>query len=167
MTMYVYCVFLWQTIQMTTKFYWKEQKQALRTRQSIKSQFLLSSRRYNRYLRVYPLTLRLYHPGTLLHSLRRSRRLYIDAEGWEIVHTLNQLWQRLFLFFSAKFGSHLDCVSYKYTLYVHCRWHWDCTTLEHCCIAWGAAEGCTLMLKGGTISMPTGRHVDNDFIPGG
>jgi len=29
MTMYVYCVFLWQTIRMTTKFSWKEQKQAL------------------------------------------------------------------------------------------------------------------------------------------
>jgi hypothetical protein len=28
------------------------------------------------------------------------------------------------------------------------------------------AEGCTVVLKGGTISMPTGRHVDNDFIPG-
>jgi hypothetical protein len=30
----------------------------------------------------------------------------------------------------------------------------------------GEAEGCTVVLKGGTISMPTGRHVDNDFIPG-
>ena len=28
------------------------------------------------------------------------------------------------------------------------------------------AEGCTVLLKGGTISMPTGRHVDNDVIPG-
>jgi hypothetical protein len=34
------------------------------------------------------------------------------------------------------------------------------------CIAWGEAEGCTVVVKGGTISMPTGRHVDNDFIPG-
>jgi hypothetical protein len=42
--------------------------------------------------------------------------------------------------------------------------HWDCTTLKHFCIAWG--EGCTGVLKGGTISMPTSRHVDNDFIPG-
>ena len=44
--------------------------------------------------------------------------------------------------------------------------HWDCTTLKHFCIAWGEAEGCTVVLKGGTISMPMGRHVDNDFIPG-
>ena len=28
------------------------------------------------------------------------------------------------------------------------------------------AEGCIVLLKGGTISMPTGRHVDNDVIPG-
>jgi hypothetical protein len=28
------------------------------------------------------------------------------------------------------------------------------------------SEGCTVVLKGGTISMPTGRHIDNDFIPG-
>jgi hypothetical protein len=26
--------------------------------------------------------------------------------------------------------------------------------------------GCTVVLKGGTISMPTGRHVDNVFVPG-
>jgi hypothetical protein len=25
---------------------------------------------------------------------------------------------------------------------------------------------CTVLLKGGKISIPTGRHVDNDFIPG-
>jgi hypothetical protein len=42
----------------------------------------------------------------------------------------------------------------------------DCTTLKHFCIAWGRAEGCTVLLKGGTISMPTGRHVNSDFIPG-
>ena len=32
-------------------------------------------------------------------------------------------------------------------------------------IAWGDPEGCTVVLKGGTISMPTDRHVDKDFIP--
>ena len=47
-----------------------------------------------------------------------------------------------------------------------CLPHWDYTTLKHFCIAWGQAEGCTVVLKGGTISMATGRHVDNDFIPG-
>jgi hypothetical protein len=36
----------------------------------------------------------------------------------------------------------------------------------HICIAWGEAEGCTVVLKGGTISMSTGRYIDNDFIPG-
>jgi hypothetical protein len=46
------------------------------------------------------------------------------------------------------------------------RGHWDCTILKNFCIAWDEAEGCTVVLKGGTISMPTGRHVDNDFIPG-
>jgi hypothetical protein len=34
------------------------------------------------YLRVDPWALRLYHPEALLHSLRRSRRLYSGAEGW-------------------------------------------------------------------------------------
>lgn len=35
--------------------------------------------------------------------------------------------------------------------------NWDCTTLR---------PFCTLMMKGGTILMATGRHVDNEFIPG-
>jgi hypothetical protein len=56
----------------------------------------------------------------------------------------------------------IDIISY---LCVY-PWHWNCTTLMHFCIAWGEAEGCTVLLKGGTISMPMGRHVDNDFIPG-
>jgi hypothetical protein len=38
------------------------------------------------------------------------------------------------------------------------------TILKHFCLAWGEAEGCTVLLKGDTISMPMGRHVDNDFI---
>ena len=51
-------------------------------------------------------------------------------------------------------------------IYVCTRGQLDCITLKHFCIAWGEAEGCTVLLKDGTISMPTGRHVDNDFIPG-
>jgi hypothetical protein len=38
--------------------------------------------------------------------------------------------------------------------------------MKHFFKAQGEAEGCTVVLKGGTISMPMGRHVDNDFIPG-
>jgi hypothetical protein len=49
---------------------------------------------------------------------------------------------------------------------VSTREHWDCTTLKHFYIAWGEAEGWTVVLKGGTIAMPMGRHVDNDVIPG-
>ena len=45
--------------------------------------------------------------------------------------------------------------------YVSTHGHWDCTTRR----AWAEAEGCTVVQKGGTISMPTGRHVDNNFIP--
>jgi hypothetical protein len=49
--------------------------------------------------------------------------------------------------------------------YVSNRGYWNCTILKHFCIAWGEAKGCTVVLKGGTISMPTDRHVDNVFIP--
>jgi hypothetical protein len=49
----------------------------------------------------------------------------------------------------------------KQELYVWKQGHWDCTTLKHFYIARGEAGGCTVLLKGGTISMPTGRHVDN------
>ena len=38
------------------------------------------------------------------------------------------------------------------------------TILKYFCIAWAEAEGCTVLLNGDTISMPTARHVDNDFI---
>ena len=54
----------------------------------------------------------------------------------------------------------------KIVIYVSTRGHWDCTTLKHFCIAWGEAEGCTVVMKSGAISMSAGRHVDNDFIPG-
>jgi hypothetical protein len=37
---------------------------------------------------------------------------------------------------------------------------------KHFCIARGEADGCTMVLKDGIISMPTGNNVDNDFIPG-
>ena len=47
-------------------------------------------------------------------------------------------------------------------IYVSTRGHWDYTPLRHFC----TAEGCTVVLKSGTISMPTGKQVDNDFIPG-
>ena len=42
----------------------------------------LISMRYNNisYLRVYPWALTLYHPETLLYSLRRRRRLYSGVE---------------------------------------------------------------------------------------
>ena len=43
------------------------------------------------------------------------------------------------------------------------RWGLLQKHLKHFCIAWAEAEGCTVVLKGGTISMPTGRYVDNDF----
>jgi hypothetical protein len=35
------------------------------------------------------------------------------------------------------------------------------TTLQHHCTTFGFASGYTEVLQGGTISMPTGRHVDN------
>ena len=38
--------------------------------------------------------------------------------------------------------------------------------VPHFCVSWGEAEGCTVVRQGGTISMPTGRQKDNDFIPG-
>jgi len=86
-------------------------------------------------------------------------------------------------------------------VYILTRWHWDCTTLKHFCIAWGVTAGsifihfapysdtnllypdiidvsnhghlpfvklshiCTVVMKGGVISMANGVHVDNDFIP--
>jgi hypothetical protein len=54
-------------------------------------------------------------------------------------------------------------LSLSYCQLCTCR-HWDCTTLKNFCIAWGEAECCTRVLKGGTISMPTGRHVVDNFI---
>ena len=62
----------------------------------------------------------------------------------------------------------------KIVIYVSTRGHWDCTTLQHHCTAFwlyrGAsgwynlnARGFWLYsgVKGGTISMPKGRHIDN------
>ena len=49
----------------------------------------------------------------------------------------------------------------KIVIYVSTRGHWDCTTLQHHCTTFGFASGYTAVLQGGTISMPTGRHVDN------
>ena len=49
-------------------------------------------------------------------------------------------------------------------IYVCTRGQLDCITLKHFCIAWGEVEGCTVVLKGSTISMPIGRHVDYDLI---
>jgi hypothetical protein len=49
----------------------------------------------------------------------------------------------------------------KNVIYVSTRGHWDCTTLQHHCTTFGFASGYTEGLQGGTISMPTGRHVDN------
>ena len=37
--------------------------------------------------------------------------------------------------------------------------------LQHHCTAFGFAPGYTEVLQGGTISMPTGRHVDNLYYP--
>ena len=90
---------------------------------------------------VYPWALRLYHPQALLYT----------RGHWDCT-TLRH--------FCIPVG--IEIVPPQALLYT-CG-HWDCTTLKHFCIAWG--EGCTGVLKGGTISMPTSRHVDNDFIPG-
>ena len=49
----------------------------------------------------------------------------------------------------------------KIVSYVSTRGHWDCTTLQHHCTTFGFASGYTEVLQGGTISMPTDRHVDN------
>jgi len=49
----------------------------------------------------------------------------------------------------------------KNVIYVSPRGHWDCTTLQHHCTSFGFTSGYTEVLQGGTISMPTGRHVDN------
>jgi hypothetical protein len=93
------------------------------------------------YLHVYLWALRLYHPRALLYT----------RGHWDCT-TLRH--------FCIPVG--IEIVPPQALLYT-CG-HWDCTTLKHFCIAWG--EGCTGVLKGGTISMPTSRHVDNDFIPG-
>ena len=53
-----------------------------RTRQSTKRQFLFSNQGYNRYLRVYPWALRLYHPSASMYSLRLRLRLYRSVPGW-------------------------------------------------------------------------------------
>jgi len=47
----------------------------------------------------------------------------------------------------------------KIVIYVSTRGH--CTTLRHHCATFGFASGYTEVLQGGTISMPTDRHVDN------
>ena len=52
-------------------------------------------------------------------------------------------------------------------IYVSTHGHWDCTTLQHHCIAFGFASGYAEVLQGGTISMPTGRHVDNLYCHDG
>jgi hypothetical protein len=44
---------------------------------------------------------------------------------------------------------------------VSTRGHLNCTTLQHYCTTFGFASGYAEVLQGGTISMPTGRHVDN------
>jgi hypothetical protein len=49
----------------------------------------------------------------------------------------------------------------KIVSYVSTRGDWDCTTLQHHCTTFGFTSGYTEVLRGGTISMPTGRHVDN------
>jgi hypothetical protein len=52
-----------------------------------------------------------------------------------------------------------------FVIYVSTRGHWDCTTLQHHCTDFGFASGYTEVLQGGTISMPTDRHVDNLYYP--
>ena len=32
-------------------------------------------------------------------------------------------------------------------------------------VYWGEAEGCTVVLQSGTISVPMGKHIDNDLLP--
>jgi hypothetical protein len=49
----------------------------------------------------------------------------------------------------------------KIVIYVSTRGHWNCTTLQHHCTAFGFASDYAEVLQGGTISMPTDRHVDN------
>jgi len=47
-----------------------------------KNKISLSNRGENRYLRVYPLILRLQHPSALLYNLRLHLGLYRCASGW-------------------------------------------------------------------------------------
>ena len=49
----------------------------------------------------------------------------------------------------------------KIVIYVSTRGHWDCTILQHHCTTFGFDSDYTEVLQGGTISMPTGRHVDS------
>jgi hypothetical protein len=72
-------------------------------------------------------------------------------------------------------SAHVSCiffgsVLYKFSIFKSKRFmsahkHWDHTTVKNFCITWGDTGGCTVVLKGGTILMITGEHVDNDFIP--
>ena len=71
------------------------------------------------------------------------------------------------IFLSIEFSILLLKISFcfqtgdKIVIYVSTRGHWDCTTLQHHCTAFGFASGYTEVLQGGTISMPMDRHVDN------
>jgi hypothetical protein len=49
----------------------------------------------------------------------------------------------------------------KIVIYVSTHGHWDCTTLQQHCTTFDFASGYTEVLQGGTVSMSTGRHVDN------
>ena len=49
----------------------------------------------------------------------------------------------------------------KIIIYVSTHGHLDCTILQLLWTSFGFALGFTEVLQGGTISMPTGRHVDN------
>jgi hypothetical protein len=53
----------------------------------------------------------------------------------------------------------------KIVIYVSTHGHWDCTTFQHHYATFGFASGYTEVLQGSTISMPTGRHVDNLCLP--
>jgi hypothetical protein len=84
-------------------YYFPPEYVTKRTRQSTKSQFLFSNQGYNRYLRVYPWALRLYHPSASMYSLRLRLRLCSSVPGWKRTKTSVVIIGLEYVLFPARF----------------------------------------------------------------
>jgi hypothetical protein len=84
-----------------------------------------------------------------------STLMFASCGSWSIIFYIN-------LFASCGSWSIISFQHYKLSTCLHV----GIVIVPLFCIAWGEVDGCTVVLKGGTISMPTGSHLDNVFIPG-